>query len=288
MDLGGGKMNMIQLVFPEGKRKAFTVSYDDGVKQDERLLRLMNQYKIKGTFNLNAGLLGKKEHAIIDGFDTDVTRFNKEEIAVMYQGQEVAAHALTHSKLTDISVQTVTYQILEDRRSLEELVNGFVLGFAYPFGLYDDIVIQSLKSCGIEYARTVNRSGSFQLPDDFYKWHPTCHHNDSDLLQLVEKFIRQDKLFGSPQLFYLWGHSYEFDQRNNWDVIEKVFAFLSQYHDDIWMATIGEICNYVNQFKLLKFSTKGDWILNPTAYKIWLLADNCVHSIQPGQKLIIN
>ncbi len=41
--------------FPEGKTKALTLSYDDGVEQDAQLIRLMEQYGFKGTFNLNAG-----------------------------------------------------------------------------------------------------------------------------------------------------------------------------------------------------------------------------------------
>lgn len=103
-------MKIVQLVFPDRKRKAFTLSYDDGVKQDERLLSLMKKYGIKGTFNLNSGLLGIRERAVIDNFDTDITKFEKQDIENIYQGQEIAAHALTHMKLTDISSQTVAYQ----------------------------------------------------------------------------------------------------------------------------------------------------------------------------------
>ena len=43
------------LRFPEGKTKAFTLSYDDGVVQDRRLAAMFNQYGVKGTFNLNSG-----------------------------------------------------------------------------------------------------------------------------------------------------------------------------------------------------------------------------------------
>ena len=42
-----------------GKMKAITFSYDDGVTQDQRLISLFNKYGLKGTFNLNSGLLGK-------------------------------------------------------------------------------------------------------------------------------------------------------------------------------------------------------------------------------------
>ena len=42
--------------FPEGKVKALTLSYDDGVEQDVRLIEIMKKYGLKGTFNINSGL----------------------------------------------------------------------------------------------------------------------------------------------------------------------------------------------------------------------------------------
>lgn len=39
-----------------GKKKAVTFSYDDGVTQDRRLVEMMNTYGVKGTFNLNSGI----------------------------------------------------------------------------------------------------------------------------------------------------------------------------------------------------------------------------------------
>jgi hypothetical protein len=43
-----------------GKKKALTFSYDDGVTQDIRMTGLLNRYGLKGTFNLNSELLGKE------------------------------------------------------------------------------------------------------------------------------------------------------------------------------------------------------------------------------------
>ncbi|WP_124066338.1 polysaccharide deacetylase family protein [Clostridium sp. E02] len=281
-------MKIVQLVFPEGKRKAFTLSYDDGVRQDERLLRLMKKYGIKGTFNLNSDLLGIRERAVIDNYDTDISKFEKQEIKNIYQGQEIAAHALTHMKLTDISSQTAAYQILKDRKNLEQITGDFVQGFAYPFGCYDSKVVQVLENCGIEYARTVERTGRLELPKDFLTWHPTCHHNDLDFMYLIEKFTSQEGLFGEPQLFYLWGHAYEFDQKDNWNVIEEAFSYMDPFRDKIWRATNREICNYVTQFQRLKFSADGNFIYNPTAYDLWLSIDDEVYCIASGQKLITN
>lgn len=42
------------LRFPEGKTKAVTLSYDDGVEQDIKLVEMMTDYGFYGTFNLNS------------------------------------------------------------------------------------------------------------------------------------------------------------------------------------------------------------------------------------------
>ena len=48
------------LRFPGGKIKTLTLSYDDGVEQDEKLVDLMVKYGLKGTFNLNSGVYAKE------------------------------------------------------------------------------------------------------------------------------------------------------------------------------------------------------------------------------------
>lgn len=46
------------LLFPNFRHKALTLSYDDGRISDRRLIELMAEYEVKGTFNLNSGLFG--------------------------------------------------------------------------------------------------------------------------------------------------------------------------------------------------------------------------------------
>ena len=42
-----------------GKNKAVTFSFDDGLTQDIRLLEILNKYDLKCTFNLNSERLGR-------------------------------------------------------------------------------------------------------------------------------------------------------------------------------------------------------------------------------------
>lgn len=276
-------MQIVQMAFPEGKNKAFTTSYDDGVRQDERLLALMKQYGIRGTFNLNYGTLGRVGHAVIDEFDTDITTFREDELTTMYEGQEIACHALNHKKLTEISAGSATYEVIEDRKNLEQILGRLVTGFAYPFGAYDATVHRVLEACGIHYARTVQSTHAFDLPEEFLAWHPTCHHNDEKAMELLEEFCTKPAGFAGARLFYLWGHAYEFDQRDNWEQIEKIFSYVSGYEKEIWFATNGEIYDYIEAFRRLEFSADGEMVENKTSVDVWILADGKIVKVPAGE-----
>lgn len=53
-------MNNIYMRFPGGRAKALTLSYDDGVQQDHRLISILNRHGLKCTFNINSGLFPAK------------------------------------------------------------------------------------------------------------------------------------------------------------------------------------------------------------------------------------
>ncbi|MDE6853409.1 MAG: polysaccharide deacetylase, partial [Lachnospiraceae bacterium] len=79
----------------------------------------------------------------------------------------------------------------------------------------------------------------FVLPQDPMRLQPTCHHNDDRLFELAEEFLAADPEPGQPMLFYIWGHSYEFDVEDNWDRIETLCQML-EGRDDIFYGTNAE------------------------------------------------
>ena len=238
----------------DGKKRALTMSYDDGVLQDRRLVEIFNKYGIKGSFHLNGGLLDRE------------STVSAAEIATLYAGHEVSAHSLTHPFLERVSAAEVVHEMLEDRRVLEGACGYPVRGMSYPMGTYNDAVVQMLPTLGIRYARTVKATGKFVVPNDFLLWHPTAHHNDERLFELLEKF--QKNTYPMP-LFYLWGHSYEFDRNDNWDRIEK-FCEQAAGMEDTWYATNIEIYDYVMALRALEFSADRSMVYNPTATDVWV------------------
>lgn len=226
-----------------GKMKAVTFSYDDGVMQDERLIALLNQYGLKATFNLNSELLGNPGSLIREGVRVDHNKLPPERIRAVYSGHEVAAHTLTHPKLPACTNEEIIRQVETDRQNLSELVGYEVVGMAYPGGgvNHDDRVAEIIRTqTGIRYARTITSTYDFQPPTDLFRLNPSVYHimEPEKLFQLARKFLALTPQ--TPQIFYIWGHSYEFDIGNTWDTMES-FCELIAGQDDIFYGTNREI-----------------------------------------------
>lgn len=276
------------LLFPEGKPKALTLSYDDGVTQDERLINLMRAYGIKGTFNINAGLAGHNDRLIQSGIDVSHYKISKEQIVKIYAEQEIAVHTMTHPDLSKVPDGMIAYEIAECRKELEELVQTPIIGMAYPFGTWNRRVKETAQNCGIQYSRTTKQTFGFSLPEDFLEWHPTCHHTEPKMFELMEEFLEPAKMdtMLAPKLFCLWGHAYEFDAYNQWEEMELFLKSVSG-KSDIWYASNGAIYEYLSASKQLVYSATGDYIYNPTRLDIWMMIDGKTCQIPSGGTSII-
>lgn len=262
----------INFLFPGECRKALTLSYDDGVRQDYKLVEIMNKYAIKGTFHLNGGLLGASG------------RVSEDEIIDLYSGHEISAHGLTHQSLTECPREKIISEIIGDREILERLTGRIIRGMSYAYGSVNDFSVEILKCLGVEYARMVQTTGDFYIPDDFMRWRGTCHHSER-LLEHTKRFIDLDDKV-RPRLFYIWGHSYEFDNDGNWDMFEE-FCKSASGREDIWYATNMEIYDYISAYKALRFSADLKRVLNNTSTNVVLNIDGDIVKIPAGSEMVI-
>lgn len=233
-------------------KKCITFSFDDGVRQDKRLIDIFNKYGLKGTFNLNSSFLGLKGGREVNGKFLNNSKVFPSEVKDAYAGHEVAVHTLTHPNLTGEDEETVVYQVEEDRKQLSRLVGYEVTGMAYPCGGVnnDDRVAAILKKhTGVEYARTINSTLTFNLPENPYRWHPTVYARDGKTaFELAEKFLRSET--DKPQIFYVWGHAHEFDILDdmNWERVEEFCRMLSG-REDILYCTNKQALAWVSSVK---------------------------------------
>lgn len=259
----------LYLCFPEGKAKALTMSYDDGKWADERLVELFNRHGIRGTFNLNYGLMERPEW------------IDKDRIRQLYEGHEVATHTMTHPTIARCPLTETAKEVLEDRIGLESLVGYPVRGHAYPNGSYNEEVKTLLGSLGIAYGRTAMwESGSMELPTDPMEWNGTCHHN-CHLLDYAGTFAEfQKKQY--LKCLYVWGHSYEFDRDDNWGLMEEFCTYMGG-REDIWYATNIEIIDYMEAGRRLQYGAAGDFVYNPSAQTVWISVDDVPLAVAGGQ-----
>ncbi len=256
--------------YPEGKKKAVTLSYDDGRGHDRQLVDIINRFGIRGSFHLNSGLLGKSGY------------IDRSEVRELYAGHEISAHTATHPFLTRCPIDRIADEIQQDRRELELLAAYPVRGMSYPHGDWNEQIAAMLPVLGIEYARTTNSHSKFHMPENFLTWSPTCHHRD--MLECGQRFMDNQIRHPAMSLLYVWGHSYEFHNHQNWDQLER-FCEMVGGRSEVWYATNIEVVLYRKALRDLRFSVSGQWVHNPSAMSVWFSANGDIVEVKPGQVL---
>lgn len=253
--------------YPNGRRYACTFSYDDGCSQDRRLVELFNKYNAKCTFNLISTNLN----------NPNGNGIKMNEIKTLYAGHEVAAHTLRHLHLERMSIIDQFSEIMTDKQNLEEGFGEFVRGMAYPFGTYNSDTFKAMDVAEIVYGRTNIASNSFVLPEDFKVWNPTSHHNESEINVKRMVYNATKAPWRAGGVLYIWGHSYELDNKEapvQWEQLEEMLKQLSEHEDNIWFATNIQIYDYVNAIKQIRHSANGKILYNPTDIDICISVDD--------------
>ena len=220
-----------------GKLKAVTFSFDDGVTQDRRLVELFNKYNLKCTFNINSDLLGRPGALKVAGHEVSHNKISPEEVHDLYAGHEVAVHTLTHPRLPEIAdEEEIVRQVDVDRVQLQALAGYPIVGMAYPCGGVnnDDRVAEIIgRRTPVRYARTITSTFSFEPQANLLRFNPSVHTMQPEVFELAEKFIALKP--ETPKLFYIWGHSYEFDIPGGWDRMEQLCRMLANRGDTAYL-----------------------------------------------------
>ena len=278
-------MRYFFLRFPGGKEKAVTFSYDDGCPEDIRTADVLTQYGMKGTFNF-----------------TGQPRVSDEEVQEHFFdcGHEIAVHGMHHRAEGDQRPIQGIRDVLDCRLTLEKKYDRIIRGMAYPDsgirrfsnGAEYENIKRYLQDLDIAYARTLGGDNNrFDLPTDWHAWMPTAHHNQPEMMNYIREFLALDvnESYGShrfPRLFYIWGHSFEFERDNNWDRLTEICEALSG-KENIWYATNMEIYEYVEAYHALVYSADETKIYNPTLHTVWINIDGETYKIASGETLEI-
>ena len=267
---------MIRKLYPGGKRKAFNITYDDGVTQDLRFVELMNRYGLKGTFNLNSQLM-QTGFSWIHPNGMEVKRLDVDTARWLYRGHEIASHTLTHPYMHDLSEWEVMEQLGGDKAALESLFGVEVAGFAVPFDYYSPLIADCAQKCGFEYARMSEFSGSYEPCRNYWYWKTGFYHIEPGLEAFVEGFLETEQELAVCQIV---GHSYDLDAENLWGTMETILQTVSR-EADIWSCTNLELARYLKAMDRAELD--GDSVRNPSDLALWFQVNGETICVPPQQ-----
>ncbi len=201
--------------------------WDDGVSTDARLTEILRRHGARATFNLNAGTHAERRSPGWIHRGTEVERLGWDEMRGVYESFTIANHSLTHPHLDQIAVEDARREIAEGRDRLQQYFGQPVTGFAYPFGTYNESVMQAVQEAGHIYARTTRSVDCPFPPENAMAFHPSCHFLAPDLWERYENAR-------AGGVFYFWGHSFELIDDAMWNGFERMIERISQDPEARW------------------------------------------------------
>ncbi|MCR4283789.1 MAG: polysaccharide deacetylase family protein [Parcubacteria group bacterium] len=252
------------------KEVIVTTSWDDGAVEDIKLLNLLNEYGLKGTFYIPESI----DYEIEDG--KKVVRMPDDDVKRIAESQEVGAHSLSHIYFDKLNREDVKAEISGSKGYLEDLLGKEVKMFCYPGGVFTENDAYEVKSAGFLGARTVDLfkfevNDFFQMPTSI-NCYPFPFRYDSlraffqPVLKYKEEIFKLklsiksflswqnlamamfDHAVSNGGMFHLWGHSWEIEKNNMWQDLEEVFKYISNKEGVKYM-TNSETLEFLKQGK---------------------------------------
>lgn len=227
---------------PRPPMKYFTMSFDDGITQDARIIEILKKYNMPCTFNINTGLYGVRWDWVATAVGKPGLlhlRFTKAELETgIYDGFDVEVHTLNHPSLAGNygnNKSAIIREVGDDAKNIKELTGIEPVGMAYPGGLESDtsdyVIRTILANTPVRFARlavSAKKPSDFALPEYWMMWYPTCSICNIATAKTLFKRFANAEVTDHDLLFYGWGHGYELDQNDSWDEFEELIKMISE------------------------------------------------------------
>ncbi|MBR5316978.1 MAG: polysaccharide deacetylase family protein [Lachnospiraceae bacterium] len=215
-----------------------TFSWDDGALEDQKLFELHEKYKIPGIF-----FVPTRNREGRDVLTPEMIK-NAESEYVQFGG-----HTENHVYLTELSLEEVETEIVNNKTYLENILGHEVRDFCFPGGRYN----QQILDIVYRYYQTVRTADTMNLKYDGGPLKPTFHfyprgiksligngmrhrsfreigvvlaNYNQDYFRLLNTVIDTEK--NNPDaIISIWGHSWEIEELGLWKQLEELFDTIS-------------------------------------------------------------
>ena len=145
----------------EGKKtgKVIGITFDDGYQNNLiNAAPILRKYNFTATCYLVSRRIGSYNTWDIDKGIPKRPLMNQLEVKEWINfGLDIGAHSQTHTLLEDLSEQEFQDEIFNCKVDLEEMFNISITDFCYPFGRFNETLIDMVKEAGYITATTMIR-----------------------------------------------------------------------------------------------------------------------------------
>lgn len=153
----GGQLVSLEKAIHEKKNRSVAITFDDGYRHLAEILpELMLQYKFTPTIFILTGYIGQTNkwdytHFIKVNYHLDIQSIKK----LARSGVEFGTHGHRHLDLTACSLNQLNTELIQSKKILEDIIENEITSISYPFGRYDERVIEATLKAGYKYGFTM-------------------------------------------------------------------------------------------------------------------------------------
>ncbi|KIM04178.1 MAG: polysaccharide deacetylase [Sulfurovum sp. FS06-10] len=139
-------------------QKSFAITFDDGYEDNyTHAFPLLKRFNFKATIYLVPNQTSNHWEALPK--ESLSSLLTQDQIQTMQKSGliEFGAHTLTHKNLLHVKEPLLSQEILKAKEAVEALTHTACQAFAYPYGKYNETIIETVKNAGYNNAVTVDR-----------------------------------------------------------------------------------------------------------------------------------
>jgi hypothetical protein len=234
-----------------------TTSWDDGHPLDARVAELLAKYDLPGTFYVP--------------MTSEYGTMSADQLRELSSAYEIGAHTLHHVVLTGIPEQAARKEIVDSKSWVEDNTGVPCRMFCPPSGRYSNRHLYLIRRAGFTGVRSVEllsleypraKAGLVVLPTSIQAhpntlvtyakntikraafknlWHYAVRGRSRDWVKLAQSLLDQSLQHGG--VFHLWGHSWELQESGQWQRLEDVMRFISEFNDQTHRLNNSELCH---------------------------------------------
>jgi peptidoglycan/xylan/chitin deacetylase (PgdA/CDA1 family) len=238
------------------KSFAITTSWDDGHPLDLRIAELLAKHGLRGTF-----------YVPLENSRPVLAPAQIRDLALAF---EIGAHTVHHSVLTTLAPETARAEIVQSKARLEEITGQPCKVFCFPKGRFANVHVEMLGEAGFAAARTVellsydeprSKCGVALIPTTIQaspnpmftylrnaakRLRPKAllrglrYNHGTDWAATAISLLHRWRHIGG--VFHLWGHSWEIEEYQQWQALDRVLAAMSKARGSAPGVLNSELC----------------------------------------------